>query len=295
MISSRGSGLPYHMRSWRGRPERCVSRSRGVMRSPAKSSQRRKSGRYSRTGRSQSSLPSSTRVAREAAVKALVTDASGKRVCSVTGFRFSASRSPYPRQRMTFPSSIARPVRPQELTQPGDASRRQMGTHRLEIVIVLGTMIGGLEEQLDLGCHDVAAPGGSSPEGGGRHRERGAFARAPEIAVDLIEEELELVQIGLPDDDLMPGQVDPFPVPRQDLAIHDLEDLRSRKEGVDVMLMLAVDADFDVGMFTRLPAQEGIDRPAAAEVPGDRKIGEERDDRVEIVLGGSFGAQHPAG
>src|SRR5581483_1680361 len=72
--------LLYHARSWRGRPERCVTRSRGVIRSVAKASYILKVGRYVLTGVSQSSFPSSTRMPIDVVVNALVHEPIGNKV-----------------------------------------------------------------------------------------------------------------------------------------------------------------------------------------------------------------------
>src|SRR5438067_12870064 len=74
----------YQTRSWRGRPLRWVTRSRGVMRSPATESYNLNVGRYVLTGVSHSSLPSSTNRPMAMVVNAFVHEAMGKRVGGVT-------------------------------------------------------------------------------------------------------------------------------------------------------------------------------------------------------------------
>ncbi|MBA7662517.1 hypothetical protein ES703_70546 [subsurface metagenome] len=61
-------------------------------------------GRYSLTGLSQSSLPSSARIPMVTAVKALEQEPIAKRVLGVTFKPFFTSRKPNPLEKMTFPS-----------------------------------------------------------------------------------------------------------------------------------------------------------------------------------------------
>src|SRR5579883_1835804 len=102
----------YHIKSWRGRPERCVTRSRGVMRSVAKLSNNLNDDRYFLTGVSQSSFPSSTSSATEVAVNAFVQEAMGNSVSGVTSNPSAVLRSPNPCDSKISPSLMIATAQP---------------------------------------------------------------------------------------------------------------------------------------------------------------------------------------
>ncbi len=94
IISLREASALYQRRSWRGMPDRCVTRSTGVIRSEATGSFRANSGIQVRTGFCHSSFPSSTSVPMTKVVKAFVQEPMAKTVLPVAGRPFSRSRRP---------------------------------------------------------------------------------------------------------------------------------------------------------------------------------------------------------